>query len=302
MATRGQAGFRTPIEKGKGAVKPVVVLIAAILLCGLIVYYGPAFAESLIPYLPDEQQQSMPALETLFTLVIFGGLLLFAIVGGALSRVNPFKIGRRPFQSLSIGLAIGLGGVIAAAALAWIAGTLRPAAELPQETGMLLLGAAVILFQTATEEVYFRGWLQPVLVSRWGKPAGVLVAALAFSLLHVMGGARTPVTLVNLFLGGLLFGFLAAYKGGLFAAIGAHFAWNASEQILFGLDPNPGLGSFGALMDLDLAGAAAWGGSDEGLNASIAMTVALLALLVPLAMLAQGRVRQRAAATPQPAE
>lgn len=281
--------------------KAVIVLIAAVLLCGLIVYFGPTAAESLIPYLSAEQQQDMATLETLFSVVIFGSLLLFAIVGGALTRINPLKVGRRPFQSLSIGLAIGLGGVIAAAALAWIAGALGPMADVEQPLTLLLWGTAVIFLQTTSEEVYFRGWLQPVLAARWGKTTAVVVAALAFSALHVMGGVRSPTSLVNLFLGGLLFGFLAAYKGGLTAAIGAHFAWNASEQLLFGLDPNPGVGSFGSLMDLDLAGAAAWGGSDEGLNASVGMTVALLALLVPLGMLAQGRVRQRAA-SPQPAE
>lgn len=294
--------LRTDLEKGVGTVKAVVVLIVAIVLCGLIVYYGPAVAESLIPYLPADRQQDLTALETLFSLVIFGALLVFAVVGGALVRVNPFKVGRAPVQGASIGLAVGLGGVVAAAALAWIAGTLTIADELPQSMTLLLWGAAVIFVQTASEEVYFRGWLQPVLISRWGKPTGVVVAALAFSALHVMGGARSPTSLINLFLGGLLFGFLAAYKGGLTAAIGAHFAWNASEQILFGLDPNPGVGSFGAAIDLELAGASAWGGSDEGLNASVGMTAALLALLIPLWMLAQGRVRQRSAATPQPAE
>jgi membrane protease YdiL (CAAX protease family) len=100
-----------------------------------------------------------------------------------------------------------------------------------------------------------------------------------------MGGARSPTTLINLFLGGVLFGILAARGGGLAGAIAAHFSWNWSEQILLGLDPNPGVGSFGAWLDLDLAGPALWGGSEEGLNASLAMTMTLLALLVPLIIL-----------------
>ena len=76
---------------------------------------------------------------------------------------------------------------------------------------------------------------------------------------------------------------LAARAGGVAGAGGAHWAWNAAEQLLFGLDPNPGVGGFGALLDLDLVGAARWGGSAEGLNARWAMTVALLALLVHVA-------------------
>lgn len=298
---RERREFRRTSGKGGGAVVAVVVLIAAMLLCGVIVYYGPAFAETLIPYLPATAQQDMAVVETLFSLVIFGGLLLFAIVGGAISGVNPFRTGRNPLRSAGIGLAIGVAGVVAAASLAWVAGTLAPSTDLPRNVPILLWGAALILFQTASEEIYFRGWLQPVLVSRWGKWAGIVIAALAFSALHVMGGARSPTSLLNLFLGGLLFGFLAAHKGGLAAAIGAHFAWNASEQIMFGLDPNPGVGSFGALIDLDLAGAAAWGGSDEGLNASIGMTAALFALIVPIWMIARAGESERGA-RPQAAE
>jgi uncharacterized protein len=89
---------------------------------------------------------------------------------------------------------------------------------------------------------------------------------------------------------------LAARSGGLSGAIGAHFAWNWTEQILLGIDPNPGLGSFGAIANFELTGPAVWGGSDEGLNASIAMTIALLALLAPLLILAK-----RPARTDEPA-
>jgi membrane protease YdiL (CAAX protease family) len=140
---------------------------------------------------------------------------------------------------------------------------------------------------TSVEEIFFRGWLQPVLSERFGVAVAVLLSTLAFAALHLMGGARSPTTLVNLFLGGLLFGLLAARGGGIAGAIGAHFAYNWSEQMVLGLDPNPGVGSFGSVLDYDLAGPAWWGGSDEGLNASIAMTIALLALLVPLLVLAR---------------
>jgi serine/threonine protein phosphatase PrpC len=156
-----------------------------------------------------------------------------------------------------------------------------------------------VLFAAAIEEIFFRGWLQPALARDFGTPVAILLAALAFSALHVMGGARSPTTLVNLFLGGLLFGLLAARGAGVAGAAAAHFAWNWSEQIALGLDPNPGVGSFGALVDLELAGSALWGGSDEGLNASIAMTMALLVLVTPLALL--DRRKPVPAAQPVPA-
>ena len=266
----------------------LLVLAASIILCALVVFFGPAAAERLIPLLRTAQQENYPAIETLFALVIFGSLLVFALVGGRLSKVNPVQVGRKPALMLPIGALIGVIGVVASASYAWLAGTLTYGSGSGGDIGLLLWGTAVILFGAAVEEIYFRGWLQPVLIRHYGVPAAVLLSALAFATLHVMGGARSPTTLINLFLGGLLFGLLAARAGGLAGAIAAHFTWNWSERILFGLDPNPGIGSFGAWLDLDLAGPALWGGSEEGLNASLAMTLTLFALLVPLMILSKG--------------
>ena len=269
----------------------LLVLAASILLCAVVVFFGPAAAERLLPMLGPAQQENYAAIETLFSLVIFGSLLIFALVGSRLSKVNPLLIGRRPVLMLPVGALIGLAGVVVSATYAWLAGTLTEGAGSGAGIGMLLWGTAVILFGAAVEEVYFRGWVQPVLIRQFGIPVAVLLSALAFATLHVLGGARSPTTLMNLFLGGVMFALLAARSGGLTGAIAAHFIWNWSEQILLGLDPNPGVGSFGAWLDLDLAGPALWGGSDEGLNASLAMTLTLIALVVPLLILSGSSAR-----------
>ena len=51
-----------------------------------------------------------------------------------------------------------------------------------------------------------------------------------------------------------------------------------------------GVGGFGAVWDFELAGTGLWGGSAEGLNASLGMTLVLLAVLLPLAAVARRRV------------
>lgn len=263
------------------------VLVVAMVLCAAVVHWGPGLADAVAASLGGLADS--PALgETVGTATLFGALLLLGLIGGAMCERNATATGSRPVRNLAAGAAMGLFGITAAAGFAWLAGTLAPAAASPHRS-LLLWGSLLVLFQAAAEEVFFRGWVQRVLVEGWGRAAGVLVAALAFAGLHVMGGARSPVTLVNLFAGGLLFGLLFARGGGLAAPIGAHWAWNWGEEMLLGLSPNPGIGGFGALADLDLHGAALWGGSDEGLNASAAMTVALLALVVPLLVLARRR-------------
>ncbi len=270
----------------------LLALLASTAICALVVFFGPAAGGRLIPLLGQAQQENAAAIETLFTGVIFGALLVTALVGGVLTGVNPVRIGRRPAMMLATGALIGIIGVGASAAYAWMAGTLTYGPDSGHQIGLLLWGSCVVLFAAAVEEIYFRGWLQPVLERQLGTPMAILLAALAFAGLHMMGGARSPATLINLFLGGLLFGMLAARGGGVAGAAAAHFTWNWSEQVVLGLDPNPGVGSFGAWLDLDLAGSPLWGGSEEGLNASLGMTLTLLALLVPLSILSKRKAQE----------
>lgn len=255
---------------------------SGLLLLAALLYFGPALAERLALATLGETA-SAPAYETAFMAALFGVMLLIALAGGAASGVRPLALGRRKRIMLPLGLFVGAFGIAVATAYAGFAGSLEPQG-FGVTSSWLLGGAAVILLQTGAEEVYFRGWLQPALGRAWGTAPAVLCTAIAFCILHVFAGARAPITLLNLFLGGLLFGVLAARSGGILGAVAAHFAWNATEQLMLGLDPNPGTGSFGSLLDFDLTGPAHWGGSDEGLNASLAMSVALALLLVPLVL------------------
>jgi membrane protease YdiL (CAAX protease family) len=283
-------------------VRAIITLIGAILVCAAIVLFGPDLAQAARAMLPEAQQADMPLVETLFTAIIFMPLLLIALFAARLSGGNALALGRKPLATIGSGLLIGIAGVVGAIGYAWLAGTLDRAPQQATAIDTILWGSGVVLFAAAVEEIYFRGWLQPVLARSFGVPVAILLSALAFAALHVMGGARSPTTLVNLFLGGLLFGLLAARGGGIAGAVAAHFAWNWSESIALGLDPNPGVGSFGALIDLELGGAALWGGSEEGLNASLAMSLTLFALLVPFLILLRGHPLRRAPAPPVTAE
>jgi membrane protease YdiL (CAAX protease family) len=264
-----------------------IALVIAVALCAALVFLGPGLAERLIPLLPADQAENYALVETLFVTVLFGGLIVIALVIGRLMGVNPLRMGARPLPALAIGVAIGAAGLLVATGYAMLSGALVTGQGGGAGLAMILWGIVIIGIQAGAEEIYFRGWLQPVLQRAWGGAVAVLLTAIAFAGLHIMGGARAPVSLINLFLGGVMFGLLALRGGGIAASLGAHIAWNATEQLGVGLDPNPGTGSFGAAIDYELVGRALWGGSEEGLNASIAMTIALLAIVVPLVMIAR---------------
>jgi uncharacterized protein len=221
-------------------------------------------------------------------LLLFGAIAAIAAVmlarDGRLARVA----GPNPGRGAGIGLALGVAGVGLAAAQAMVAGTLIDGSS-TAEGSWLLIGLFAIAVQAGGEEIAFRGWLQPMLARVAGPAVALLLPTLAFTLLHLAGGARAPLALLNLFLGGLWFALLALRSGGIALPAAAHIAWNAAERLGLGLDPNPGLGAYGSLLDYDLAGDLLWGGSAEGLNASLGTTAVLLALILPVAAWRQPR-------------
>ena len=236
------------------------------------------------------------AIESVANLAIFGGIALIAVL--ALRVVAPPLTAPRAPMTLwvPVALVFGLAGLSYCVGMASLAGVLtRPAPAAPPTTlAVLLLGTVVILCQSAAEELFFRGWLQRALLGVVAPTGAIAATAAAFALLHILGGARAPLAIVNLFLGGCVFGLIAWRSGSIVPAIAAHFGWNWAEQLLWGVDPNPGTGAFGALFDHDIVGSVRLGGSAEGLNASVTIALVLLAFLVPLA----GWPRR---AAPQPA-
>jgi len=259
------------------AVRPLAAAAIGVALVAVLLAFGPPIATGWL------NGASGAWGESLFTLAIFGPMLALGIIGRRLGRVSGPVSGDRPGRAVVLGLSLGAAGLMLTVGYTWLAGSLVGGAG-SIVLSVLMLGIATVTLQVGAEEMLFRGWLQPQLASVVGAPVAVLLVAVIFAALHLLGGATGVLTLTNLMLGGILFGLIAVRDGGIAGAIAAHWAWNVGEQMLFGLDPNPGVGVFGALFDLDLIGVARWGGSDQGLNASVAMTVALVALAIPLAL------------------
>ncbi|KQM27590.1 MULTISPECIES: CPBP family intramembrane glutamic endopeptidase [unclassified Sphingomonas] len=246
--------------------RAIALALAGVLATWVCLWGVAPFADHLV------RGASPVVAEAGFGAIVFGAILLLAWglgrVGGVAWRWAGFVRGA----------AVGLCALLLAIGYCALAGTLGRGGGSPLSLA-LPLGLLVVLVQVVAEEAMFRGVVQPLLVRSIGGGAAVPLTALAFAALHAVLGGAAPVMLVNMLLGGVLFGLLALHRG-LGAAIGAHVAWNALEQLGVGLDPNPGVGPFGAIVDLDLSGAARWGGSTAGLNGSFAMAIALLAAIL----------------------
>jgi membrane protease YdiL (CAAX protease family) len=208
-------------------------------------------------------------------IMVFGLFLVAAIAAAGWEGRRPWRTGSEPTTDLAMGLACGSAGFGAAVLVAFMAGAVAPATPIPSPAGAIIAGAALVLLQSGSEEAFFRGWLQPVLCTRWGGRAGQLLTAAAFASLHIIAGAHGLLAVVNLFLGGVLFGLLALRTGGLLAPTAAHFAWNWSESGLLGLNPD----ASGSVLALRLTGAPLWNGGADTMNGSLATTLVLSTLV-----------------------
>ncbi|HKD21001.1 MAG TPA: type II CAAX endopeptidase family protein [Rhizomicrobium sp.] len=147
------------------------------------------------------------------------------------------------------------------------------------------IGGAVLIIglRTFGEEFFFRAWLQPLVARSWGAPAALAATSILFGLVHVASRGIPLVAMINVTLAGAFFGLLAFRTGGLAAPFAAHWMWNALEQCMFGLTPNPGVDSMGTFIDLDLVGPTLLSGNGDGLNGSVGTIVVLIVCVAALA-------------------
>ena len=216
----------------------------------------------------------------LLQVLVFASFMAVAVVGMKIEgrRVLGLPGGGMPWTVA--GLLIGLIGFGLSVAIAAAAGAVGVGAEAPLAplAVSLMVGLALVAFQAVAEEVFFRAWLQPLLSVQWGPWVGLVITSALFAGLHVISGVGGALAVINLFLGGLLFGLLALRSGGLAAPAAAHFAWNWTETGGLGLDGTP----TGGLISLHLQGSPLWSGGADTMNGSLATTLVLAVLVFGL--------------------
>src|SRR5689334_3742379 len=121
----------------------------------------------------------------------------YAILFGALALILRLQYDRPFWRSLAwwptrvpIGI-IGAAGMACAIAVAFLAKLLgtptsaNPMTELMQDrTSMILMAIFGTAIAPVSEELAFRGFLQPLLVRSFGAAPGIFIAALPFGFLH----------------------------------------------------------------------------------------------------------------------
>jgi membrane protease YdiL (CAAX protease family) len=77
------------------------------------------------------------------------------------------------------------------------------------------------------EELVFRGFLQPLLVSSMGRWAGILVTAFVFGVLHLAQNAFIWQSGLLIMIAGVAFGWIRQWTGSTKASTWTHMAYNS---------------------------------------------------------------------------
>lgn len=157
-------------------------------------------------------------------------------------------------RNLLIGFIIGFGlnGICILAA--WLHGDITLYYDSFQPLSFVLIFLSVFV-QSSAEELICRGFLYQRLRQSYRSPAVAIIgSSLLFAVLHLGNEGVTALSVLNIFVVGILFAFMVYYMDSLWCAMAMHAAWNFTQNILFGL-PNSGLVSPYSVFRLDAAAA-----------------------------------------------
>ena len=154
------------------------------------------------------------------------------------------------------------------------------------EIGVALSGSMLLLVgwivQGAAEEALFRGFLLPILGSRYGVVTGVLTSSALFALLHIFNANLSLLAVLNLMLFGMFAAFYALKEGGLWGVFAVHSLWNWAQGNLFGMEVSGLPVQLDAIFKLKEAGPDWFTGGAFGPEGGIAVTIVLLAGMIAL--------------------
>ncbi len=92
----------------------------------------------------------------------------------------------------------------------------------------------IFLIVAISEEAMVRGFILHNLYIRTNKSMAIIISSLIFSLMHIFNSSIDLISVINLFLVGVLFALLYLKNMNLSIPIGLHFSWNFLQGPVFG--------------------------------------------------------------------
>ena len=101
-------------------------------------------------------------------------------------------------------------------------------ALLRRPAAVVLIAVFAVTLGPLMEELFFRGFLYPVLARRFGMGKGIVATALGFGLIHVVQYGYSWASVLLIFLVGVVLGIVRARKDSVAAGFLVHAAYNST--------------------------------------------------------------------------
>ena len=259
-------------ERGKSIMGPVVRIVFAVFLVGGAVAAAQVAAKLLRDVIsPGGAVPAAYYLVYLIVSVLAASLTYRAYVRVVEKRsVTELSAAGAP-RELGIGALVGLGMVAAIVGILWLLGYYRL-------TGVNAWTVAIVLLANDgagafVEEIILRGIVFRITEEKLGMWAALGISFVLFSLLHLASpGATVMSTVVVGLEASILLSAAYVLTRRLWLAIGIHFAWDFSQDAIFGV-----AGGVKGFVRTELAGPVTLTGGVSGIEGSV---LALLACLV----------------------
>lgn len=140
----------------------------------------------------------------------------------------------------------------------------------------ILLSVIVFVLVAVTEEVLIRGYVLKNLMVSFNKYVALAISSLLFSFMHAANPNVDWLSLVNLFLAGILLGLSYIHTRNLWFPIALHLSWNLF-QTLFGFKVSGQ--EFYSLVNTEIVENSVLNGGDFGFEGSVFCVMAQLILI-----------------------
>ena len=141
----------------------------------------------------------------------------------------------------------------------------------------IILSILVFIIIAVMEEALFRGYILRNLMCSVNKYIALVISAAIFSVMHGANPNMDWLSLLNLFLAGVLLGVSYVYTKNLWFPIALHFSWNFF-QTLFGFNVS-GIDSY-SLIEFKIKDPNLWNGGAFGFEGSFLSVIAQVIVII----------------------
>jgi len=221
---------RDPVWSGRDVIVLTLVAFLTLIFCGVVI---SLYVAAFYPRQKPEEVAGMPVVSILAQ-ALTSAVLLGAMYGMVVRRYrSPFwESVRWMWPKGSLAFLWAFGGVAIALLVDFVSALAPVPKSLPiyklfgSTASAYALAGYGILIAPVIEELFFRGFLFPVLARRSGVPLAVVLTSLAFMLIHASQLAGAWVPLLILFFVGMAFTLARAWSGSVAVSYLMHLGYN----------------------------------------------------------------------------